>query len=65
MSGRLVWEWPATVMSYSVYLHDVLKLFPLQGTLQHGEEEEVAGGANLVSKAGGEPWGCCAWPRIP
>jgi hypothetical protein len=22
-------------------------------------------GPNLVSKAGGEPRGCCAWPRIP
>jgi hypothetical protein len=42
MSGRLVWEWPATAMSYVVvYLHDVLKSFPLQGALQPGEEEEV------------------------
>jgi hypothetical protein len=44
MSGRLVWEWPATAVSYFVYLRDVLKLFPLQGALQPGEEEEVAGG---------------------
>jgi hypothetical protein len=39
--------------------------FPLQGTLQPGEEEEVAGGPKLVNKAGGEPRGCCAWPTIP
>jgi hypothetical protein len=47
-----------------LYLRDVLKSFPLQGDLQPGEEEEVAGGPNLVSKVGEEPWGCCTWPRI-
>jgi hypothetical protein len=50
MSGRHVWEWPAIAVSYLVTSPRVLKSFPLQGALQPGEEEEVAGGQILWIK---------------
>jgi len=40
-----------------------LKSFSLEGDIQPGEVEELAGGPNLVSKADGEPLGYSACVR--
>jgi hypothetical protein len=38
--------------------------FPFRVLLAWGRRRSSRG-PNLVSKAGGEPRGCCAWPKIP
>jgi hypothetical protein len=64
MSGRLIWEWPATAVSYLVLSPRRAKIVSPSGcsiALGRGISHR---GPNLVNKAGGEPRGCCAWPRI-
>jgi hypothetical protein len=44
MSGRLVWDWPATVVSYLVVSPRRLEIVFPSGALQLPEGVEVAGG---------------------
>jgi hypothetical protein len=60
MSGRLVWKWPATAVWYLVVSPRRLEIVSPSGGRGRSRR-----GPNLVSKADGEPRGCCAWPRIP
>jgi hypothetical protein len=65
MSGRLVWEWPATAMSYLVVSPRRLEIIFPSGCFSAWGRERSRREPNLVSKAGGEPRECYAWPRIP
>jgi hypothetical protein len=65
MSGRLVWEWPATAMSYLVVSLQHLEIVSPSGCSPAWGRGRSHRGPNLMSKVGGEPRGCCAWPRIP
>jgi hypothetical protein len=65
MPGRLVCKWPATAVSYLVVSPRRLEIVsPSLCSSAWGRGRSLRG-PNLVSKAGGEPRGCCAWPRIP
>jgi hypothetical protein len=65
MPGRIVWEWPTTAVSCLVVSPQRLKIVSSSGCSSAWGRGRSHRGPNLVSKAGGEPHGCCAWPRIP
>jgi hypothetical protein len=65
MSGRPVWEWPATAVSYLVVSPRRLEIDSPSGCSSAWGRGRSFRGPNLVIKAGGEPRGCYAWPRIP
>jgi hypothetical protein len=65
MSGRLVWELPATAVSYLVVSPRRLEIVSPSGCSSAWGRGRSRRGPKLVSNAGGEPRGCCAWPRIP
>jgi hypothetical protein len=64
-SGRLVWEWLATAVSYLVVSPRHLEIVSPSGCSSAWGRGRSRRGPNTVSKAGGEPQGSCAWPRIP
>jgi hypothetical protein len=59
MSGRLVWEWPATAVSYLVVSQRRLEIVSPSGCSSAWGRGRSRTGPNLVSKAGGEPRGRC------
>jgi hypothetical protein len=65
MSGRLVWEWSATAVSYLVVSPRRLQIVPPSGGSSAWGRGRSRRGRNMVSRAGREPRGCYAWPRIP
>jgi hypothetical protein len=65
MSGRLVWQWPATAVSYLVVSSRRLEIFPRSACSSAWGTGKSRRGPNLMSKAGRERRGCCAWRRIP
>jgi hypothetical protein len=66
MSGRLVLEWPACNcrVVFSCISATSSNRFSFRVLFSLGKRKKSQG-TNLVTKAGGEPRGCCAWPRIP
>jgi hypothetical protein len=65
MSGWLVWEWPATAVSYLVESPRCFKIVPPSVCYSAWGCGRSRRGPNWVCGGGGEPRGCCAWPRIP
>jgi hypothetical protein len=65
MSGRIVWEWAATAVSYLVVSPRHLEIVSPSGCSSAWGRGRSRRGPNLVSKAGGEPREFCAWPGIP
>jgi hypothetical protein len=65
MSGRFVWEWSATAVSYLVVCTRRLEIVSPSGCSSAWGRGRSRRGLNLESKAGGGPRGCCASPRIP
>jgi hypothetical protein len=60
MSGRLVWEWPATAVSYLVVSPRRFEIVSCSGCSSSWGRGRNRRGPNLVSKAGGEPRGLIA-----
>jgi hypothetical protein len=65
MSGRLIWEWPATAVSYLDVSPWHLEIVSPSGCSSAWGGGRSRRGPNPVSKVGWEPRECCACPRIP